>query len=157
MAFSLYPFCSKNVQLSSILWITLLFANICMDFLMLTSNKLCVVCIIYQVLILSERLHSVTAQFDRLRSMRFQEAINRAMPRKKIKKKTETKLAETPKSNLVLQSDVSKVGDQELSTAPLRVQEQLLDDETRALQVIFGWMYTRKNWLWDTVILCQFL
>ena len=106
---------------------------------------------------MSERLHSVTAQFDRLRSMRFQEAINRAMPRKKIKKKTETKLAETPKSNLVLQSDVSKVGDQELSTAPLRVQEQLLDDETRALQVIFGWMYTRKNWLWDTVILCQFL
>lgn len=86
------------------------------------------------VLILSERLHSVTAQFDRLRSMRFQEAINRAMPRKKIKKKTETKLAETPKSNLVLQSDVSKVGE-EVSTAPLRVQEQLLDDETRALQV----------------------
>ena len=94
---------------------------------------------------MSERLHTVTAQFDRLRSMRFQEAINRAMPRKKIKKKTETKLAETPKSNLVLQSDVSKVGE-EVSTAPLRVQEQLLDDETRALQVIFGWMNTRTNW-----------
>lgn len=90
------------------------------------------------VLILSERLHSVTAQFDRLRSMRFQEAINRAMPRKKIKKKPEIKPAESSKSNLVLQSDVSRVGDQEVSTAPLRVQEQLLDDETRALQVELG-------------------
>jgi syntaxin 18 len=86
--------------------------------------------------------------------MRFQEAINRAMPRKKFKKKPETKLAETPKSNLVLQSDVSKSGDQEVSTAPLRVQEQLLDDETQALQVMFGWMYIMQNWPWDTVILC---
>jgi syntaxin 18 len=86
--------------------------------------------------------------------MRFQEAINRVMPRKKIKKKPETKLAETPKSNLVLQSDVSKVGDHEASTAPLRVQEQLLDDETRALQVIFGWMYIMQNWLCGTIILC---
>ena len=156
MAFSLYPVCSTNVQLSSILWTTLLSANICMHFLMLASNKLCVFVWFYQVLILSERLHSVTAQFDRLRSMRFQEAINRAMPRKKIKKKTETKLVETPKSNLVLQSDVSYVGE-EVSTAPLRVQEQLLDDETRALQVIFGWIHTRKSWPLDTFILYQFL
>ncbi|CAN6276383.1 unnamed protein product [Urochloa humidicola] len=87
------------------------------------------------VLILSERLHSVTAQFDRLRSMRFQDAINRAMPRKKIQKKPEIKPAEPSKSNLVLKSDVSRIGDQEVSTAPMRVQEQLLDDETRALQV----------------------
>ncbi|KAK3144167.1 hypothetical protein QOZ80_4AG0309580 [Eleusine coracana subsp. coracana] len=87
------------------------------------------------VLILSERLHSVTAQFDRLRSMRFQDAITRAMPRKKILKKPEIKPAESSKSNLVLKSDVSKLGDQEVSTAPMRVQEQLLDDETRALQV----------------------
>uniref|UniRef100_A0A0E0DDQ5 SNARE-complex protein Syntaxin-18 N-terminal domain-containing protein n=1 Tax=Oryza meridionalis TaxID=40149 RepID=A0A0E0DDQ5_9ORYZ len=87
------------------------------------------------VLILSERLHSVTAQFDRLRTMRFQDAINRAMPRKRIQKKRETKAAEPSKPNLVLKSDVSKVEDQEVSTAPLRVQEQLLDDETRALQV----------------------
>jgi len=88
---------------------------------------------------LSERLHSVTAQFDRLRSMRFQDAINRAMPRKKIQKKPEIKPAEPSKSNLVLKSDVSKIGDQEVSAAPMRVQEQLLDDETRALQVIYGW------------------
>ncbi|CAO2177517.1 unnamed protein product, partial [Urochloa humidicola] len=87
------------------------------------------------VLILSERLHSVTAQFDRLRSMRFQDAINRATPRKKIQKKPEIKPAEPSKSNLVLKSDVSRIGDQEVSTAPMRIQEQLLDDETRALQV----------------------
>jgi syntaxin 18 len=59
------------------------------------------------------------------------------MPRKRIQKKRETKAAEPSKPNLVLKSDVSKVEDQEVSTAPLRVQEQLLDDETRALQVIF--------------------
>ncbi|KAG8070290.1 hypothetical protein GUJ93_ZPchr0006g44060 [Zizania palustris] len=86
------------------------------------------------VLILSERLHSVTAQFDRFRTIRFQDAINRAMPRKRIQKKQETKAVEPSKSNLVLKSDVSKVN-QEVSTAPLRVQEQLLDNETRALQV----------------------
>ncbi|XP_006652554.1 syntaxin-81 [Oryza brachyantha] len=87
------------------------------------------------VLILSERLHSVTAQFDRLRTMRFQDAINRAMPRKRIQRKQETKAVGPSKPNLVLKSDVSKVEEQEVCTAPLRVQEQLLDDETRALQV----------------------
>ncbi|AQK45679.1 Syntaxin-81 [Zea mays] len=87
------------------------------------------------VLILSERLHSVTAQFDHLRSIRFQDAINRAMPRKKIQKRPEIKPAEPSKSNLVLKSDVSKVVDHEVSTTPMRVQEQLLDDETKALQV----------------------
>jgi hypothetical protein len=47
----------------------------------------CLFCVeLYQVLILSERLHSVTAQFDRLRSMRFQDAINIAMPRKNQKR-----------------------------------------------------------------------
>jgi syntaxin 18 len=61
------------------------------------------------------------------------------MPRKKIQKKPEIKPAVQSKSNLVLKSDVSKLGDQEVSTAPMRVQEQLLDDETRALQVVLGW------------------
>ena len=71
--------------------------------------------------------------------MRFQDAINRAMPRKKIQKRPEIKPAEPSKSNLVLQSDVSKIVEQEVSTAPMRVQEQLLDDETKALQVVCGW------------------
>lgn len=87
---------------------------------------------------MSERLHSVTAQFDHLRSIRFQDAINRAMPRKKIQKRPEIKPAEPSKSNLVLKSDVSKVVDHEVSTTPMRVQEQLLDDETKALQVVCG-------------------
>ncbi|KAJ0980897.1 hypothetical protein J5N97_009152 [Dioscorea zingiberensis] len=38
------------------------------------------------VLILSERLHAVTALFDRLRSVRFQDAVNKAMPRRKMHK-----------------------------------------------------------------------
>ncbi|KAI4382797.1 hypothetical protein MLD38_008711 [Melastoma candidum] len=36
------------------------------------------------VLILSKKLHSVTAQFDQLRAVRFQDAINRATPRRKL-------------------------------------------------------------------------
>uniref|UniRef100_A0A0A8Y700 Pco135291a n=1 Tax=Arundo donax TaxID=35708 RepID=A0A0A8Y700_ARUDO len=57
------------------------------------------------------------------------------MPRNKIQKKPDMKPAEQSRSNLVLKSDVSKVGDQEVSAAPMRIQEQLVDDETRALQV----------------------
>ncbi|PWA44001.1 SNARE-complex protein Syntaxin-18 N-terminal [Artemisia annua] len=41
------------------------------------------------VLILSEKLHSVTSQFDQLRAVHFQEAINRAMPRRKPKRALE--------------------------------------------------------------------
>jgi syntaxin 18 len=83
--------------------------------------------------------------------MRFQDAINRRMPRKKIQKRPEIKPAESSKSNLVLQSDVSKIVEQEVSTAPMRVQEQLLDDETKALQVVCGWhinhSLVKKTWL----------
>lgn len=83
------------------------------------------------VLILSERLHSVTAQFDRLRSIRFQDAVNRAIPRRKMRKVPDAKSSEAPKS------DPMEFGDQELpsSSAPVLVQDQLLDDETRALQI----------------------
>jgi hypothetical protein len=116
----------------------------------------CLFCVeLYQVLILSERLHSVTAQFDRLRSMRFQDAINRAMPRKN-QKRPEKKPAEPSKSSLVLKSDVSKIVDQEASTAPMRVQEQLLDDETKALQVIRGW-YINYSLVKNLVILLKLL
>ncbi|XP_072960462.1 syntaxin-81 [Typha angustifolia] len=81
------------------------------------------------VLILSERLHSVTAQFDHLRSLRFQDAINRRMPRRKVQRIPESKSSEASKS------DFPKLEDQELSAGPIRIQDQLLDDETRALQV----------------------
>ncbi|KAG0503929.1 hypothetical protein HPP92_004001, partial [Vanilla planifolia] len=80
------------------------------------------------VLILSERLHSVTTQFDQLRSVRFQDAINRAMPRRK-RHKAPSKSPEVPKS------DYNELACQEPSPLHVRMQDQLLDDETRALQV----------------------
>ena len=84
-----------------------------------------------QVLILSERLHLVTAQFDQLRAIRFQDAINRAIPRRKLNRVTKTDSAETS------QSDKMELRERnESHNEPLRVQQQLLDDETRALQVI---------------------
>ncbi|KAE9588217.1 hypothetical protein Lal_00002876 [Lupinus albus] len=82
------------------------------------------------VLILSERLHSVSAQFDQLRAVRFQDAINRAIPRRKLNRVTKKETAETP--NL---GDMELKEHDELSSEPLRVQQQLLDHETRALQV----------------------
>ncbi|KAI4317368.1 hypothetical protein L6164_025241 [Bauhinia variegata] len=82
------------------------------------------------VLILSERLHSVTAQFDQLRAIRFQDAINRAIPRRKLNRVTRTGSAETSKMG-----DVEPKEPNQLRDEPLRVQQQLLDDETRALQV----------------------
>ncbi|XP_078160641.1 syntaxin-81-like [Carex rostrata] len=77
------------------------------------------------VLILSERLNSVTSQFDRLRSERFQDAINRAMPRRKVQSKIEAKPVELSVEKL------PQIAEAETSTrATVRVQEQLLDDET---------------------------
>ncbi|ESW24759.1 hypothetical protein PHAVU_004G157700 [Phaseolus vulgaris] len=82
------------------------------------------------VLILSERLHTVTAQFDQLRAVRFQDAINKAMPRRKLNRVTRKDSAETSKSD-----GMELREPEELRAEPLRVQQQLLDDETRALQV----------------------
>lgn len=93
---------------------------------------------ILQVLILSEKLHSVTSQFDQLRAIRFQDAINRVTPRRKRKTTIKSNAAETSASSN-LDPDMkrdSEVRDPDVSqAAPIRVQEQLLDDETRALQV----------------------
>ncbi|KAK6793454.1 hypothetical protein RDI58_006907 [Solanum bulbocastanum] len=90
------------------------------------------------VLILSEKLHSVTSQFDQLRAIRFQDAINRVTPRRKRKSTTKSNAAEASASSS-LDPDMkrdSEVRDSDVSqTAPVRVQEQLLDNETRALQV----------------------
>lgn len=82
------------------------------------------------VLILSERLHSVTAQFDQLRAIRFQDAINRRIPRKKMNRVSSSNATEIPKS---IDSELREPD--EPQPEPLRVQQQLLDDETRALQV----------------------
>ncbi|KAM0933983.1 putative SNARE-complex protein Syntaxin-18 [Dioscorea sansibarensis] len=80
------------------------------------------------VLILSEQLHAVTAQFDQLRSVRFQDAVNKAMPRRKMNKISNIKSSES------LPSDAAVIREH-LSSGPVRIQDQLLDDETRALQV----------------------
>ncbi|XP_071724844.1 syntaxin-81-like [Rutidosis leptorrhynchoides] len=82
------------------------------------------------VLILSERLHTVTAQFDQLRAVRFQDAINKAVPRRKPKRVST--LNSTQSSDLYK----SELGEHsELRHEPLTVQQQLLDEETRTLQV----------------------
>ncbi|CAA7398501.1 unnamed protein product [Spirodela intermedia] len=84
------------------------------------------------VLILSERLHSVTAHFDQLRSVRFQEAVNRAMPRRKSRRPAVSKPSDSPRSD---QMDAQRPGEQAVaSSAPARIQEQL-DNETRTLQL----------------------
>lgn len=83
-----------------------------------------------QVLSLTERLHSVTAQFDKLRAIRFQDAISRAMPRRKFNRITNSSSADTSKSN-----NLELREPDQFQPEPLKVQQQLLDDETRALQV----------------------
>ncbi|KAL3688506.1 hypothetical protein R1sor_014815 [Riccia sorocarpa] len=84
------------------------------------------------VLILSEHLHAVTAQFDQLRAKRFQESIDRRIPKRRpglqALNKMQTGSAES--------SSDTRSTSQQTSTRPegYQAQEQL-DDETRALQV----------------------
>ncbi|KAK2637443.1 hypothetical protein Ddye_032235 [Dipteronia dyeriana] len=82
------------------------------------------------VLILSEKLHSVTARFDQLRAIRFQDSINKATPRRKLNRVPKSSSADISKPN---NSEIGELD--ELQPQPLSVQQQLLDDETRALQV----------------------
>ncbi|KAL2504834.1 Syntaxin [Abeliophyllum distichum] len=93
---------------------------------------------VVQVLILSEKLHSVTSQFDRLRAIRFQDAINRVTPRRKLKSGIENVTEGSDSSNLqsrkVNNSEVREANENQAE--PIRVQQQVLDDETRTLQVI---------------------
>ncbi|KAL7108760.1 hypothetical protein ACP275_06G134200 [Erythranthe tilingii] len=91
------------------------------------------------VLILSEKLHSVTSQFDQLRALRFQEAINRVTPRRKPKRSvtTNNNAESTSTGNMgpteANNSEVRQTDD--VQAEPIRMQQQLLDDETRTLQV----------------------
>lgn len=77
------------------------------------------------VLILSERLHSVTALFDRFRSVRFREAIEKSMPR--WRKGVTAKQSNT-------WDDSQEVARQELQILP-ESRQDLLEEETHALQV----------------------
>ncbi|KAL3732333.1 hypothetical protein ACJRO7_029064 [Eucalyptus globulus] len=81
------------------------------------------------VLILSEKLHSVTAQFDQLRAIRFQDAINRVTPRRKPKQSASSIPVDNSNGNVEFKESNEVPGEL------LRVQQQHLDDETRALQV----------------------
>lgn len=92
-----------------------------------------------QVLILSEKLHSVTSQFDQLRALRFQEAINRVTPRRKMKRSGTSDIAERATSGNMEPTEVNNSEvrhTDDIQAEPIRFQQQLLDDETRTLQVI---------------------
>lgn len=90
------------------------------------------------VLILSEKLHSVTSQFDQLRAIRFREAINRATPRRKVKRVPPPNISDNSSlKNVELKEldDLEPREPVEVLSDTARVQQQLLDEETRALQV----------------------
>ncbi|KAG7015998.1 putative sugar phosphate/phosphate translocator [Cucurbita argyrosperma subsp. argyrosperma] len=82
------------------------------------------------VLILSEKLHSVTSQFDKLRAIRFQDIISKAVPRRKPNQINKPRSANTFAYNGTELREPDNFEHQ-----PVRAQQQLLDDETRALQV----------------------
>ncbi|KAL3538730.1 hypothetical protein ACH5RR_002096 [Cinchona calisaya] len=89
------------------------------------------------VLILSEKLHSVTSHFDKLRAIRFQDAINRVTPRKKLRRTNPEEVKETTKSSNLGPRETYNTQvreSEEAQPGPMRVQEQILDDETRSLQ-----------------------
>ncbi|EEF39434.1 Syntaxin-81, putative [Ricinus communis] len=81
------------------------------------------------VLILSEKLHFVTAQFDQLRARRFQDAINKRIPRRKPNRVVNPSPIDSSKMN-----NSDRREPDEIQSEPLSIQQQLLDDETRALQ-----------------------
>ncbi|CAI9104147.1 OLC1v1002770C1 [Oldenlandia corymbosa var. corymbosa] len=89
------------------------------------------------VLILSEKLHSVTSHFDKLRAVRFQDALNRVTPRRNPRKIGKGDVEEVPKTSPLgprEMYDTQLRESEEARPGPVRVQEQLLDDDTRALQ-----------------------
>ncbi|XP_047322493.1 syntaxin-81 [Impatiens glandulifera] len=95
------------------------------------------------VLILSERLHSVTSQFDQLRAVRFQEAINRVTPRRKMKRPATSNSTGSGKSdnnNLQFKDEKLDVGepDDDIRANSINLQHQVMDDDTRALQLELG-------------------
>ena len=99
------------------------------------SNKL--VGYLMQVLILSERLHKVTESFDQLRTVRFQETVD-----KKLRKRRKgLELLPPPEDVSVSQLDsdgYSKdwlTDKEEVKPRVLESRQQLMDEETQALQV----------------------
>lgn len=101
-----------------------------------------------QVLILSEKLHSVTSQFDKLRAIRFQDIISKAVPRRKPNQINKPRSANTFAYNGTELREPDNFEHQ-----PVRAQQQLLDDETRALQVIKIWKGNRIWWEFDHLLI----
>lgn len=81
------------------------------------------------VLILSERLHTVTALFDRFRAVRFQEAIEKSVPRWR------KGLRQTVASKPSIDSWQDKEVDHQESTFVAESRQEFLEEETHALQV----------------------
>ncbi|GJU88915.1 hypothetical protein Tco_1301338 [Tanacetum coccineum] len=92
--------------------------------------------LLLQIFILSEKLHSAISQFDQLRDVRFQDAINRAMPRKNQQLDFPSDISYSGNSLESREPTSSKTRNHgEIPAEPMKVQQHLLDDETRALQV----------------------
>ncbi|CAM6101060.1 unnamed protein product [Calypogeia fissa] len=87
------------------------------------------------VLILSEYLHAVTTQFDQLRAGRFQEAIDKRMPkRRRGLEGINPASAVNTETNSESSSSADRQNFQSKGNERFQSQ-QLLDDETRTLQV----------------------
>lgn len=70
-----------------------------------------------------------------MRAIRFQDAVNKAIPRRKFNRLVNSNSANATKT---INPDYKEP--EELQTESLRVQQQLLDDETRTLQVIICYL-----------------
>eukprot|EP01018_Ginkgo_biloba_P009324 Gb_05891 [translate_table: standard] len=84
------------------------------------------------VLILSERLHAVTAVFDQLRAARFREAIDKTIPRRMQPLQSKSSSLETSATHGPTNSGVMQ---QDVPGETIGIRQQLLDAETQALQV----------------------
>lgn len=89
------------------------------------------------MLILSERLHAVTTYFDQLRTVRFQDTIEKKLP----KRRKGLKLLPPPEEVSISQTDNSVYSrewlteQQEFEPEVLEARQLMMDEETRALQV----------------------
>ncbi|KAI3731125.1 hypothetical protein L1987_62308 [Smallanthus sonchifolius] len=105
------------------------FANCCITDMLNIMKSDCIL-----VLILSEKLHSVTSQFDQLRAVRFQDAINRAMPRRKPKRqpvKASTDVGNNLESREQTSSDTRDPSEVELSS----LLDAARDTETKMVEM----------------------
>ncbi|XP_057868939.1 syntaxin-81 isoform X2 [Cryptomeria japonica] len=84
------------------------------------------------MLILSERLHAVTALFDQLRAARFQEAIDKTIPRRARNFQSKNNSLKTSVGDYMNGIEVTQ---HNVQAEQQGNQQQLLDEETQALQV----------------------